>query len=119
MRFGIDGKKNSTMSGTRLGKLAVTAVLLTSFTIMMPLAAYAERDEESSWWQRMRAKRESGSSSSLPTTTTSNVAGNKTGKAVTKTEIFADRSVTPMVSVSSVSALTNAISRYEIGRAHV
>jgi murein L,D-transpeptidase YcbB/YkuD len=112
MRFGIDGKKNGTMSGTRLGKLAVTAVLLTSFTIMMPLAAYAERDEESSWWQRMRAKRES-SSSSLPSTTTSNIAGSKSGKAVTKTEVFADRSVTPMVSVNSVSALTNAISRYE------
>jgi murein L,D-transpeptidase YcbB/YkuD len=112
MRFGIDGKKNGTMSGTRLGKLAVTAILLTSFTILMPLSAYAERDEESSWWQRMRAKRES-SSSSLPSTTTSNVAGNKSGKAVTKTEVFADRSVTPMVSVNSVSALTNAISRYE------
>lgn len=102
------------MSGTRFGKLAITAVLLASFTAMVPLAAYAERNEENSWWQRQKAKRESGSSSSsLPSTTTSNVFGSKSGKAVTKTEIFADRSVTPMVSVNSVSALTNAISRYE------
>lgn len=102
------------MSGTRFGKLAITAVLLASFTAMVPLAAYAERNEENSWWQRQKAKRESGSSSSsLPSTTTSNVFGSKGGKAVTKTEIFADRSVTPMVSANSVSALTNAISRYE------
>ena len=115
MRFGNDGKKNRTMSGIRLGKLALTAILLTSFTIMAPLAAHAERDEQNSFWQRMKAKKESGSSSSasLPATTTSNVSGNKGGKAVTKTEIFADRSVTPMVSTSSSSAMTNAIARYQ------
>ena len=115
MRFGNDGKKNSTMSGIRLGKLALTAILLASFTIMAPLAAHAERDEQNSFWQRMKAKRDGGSSSSasLPATTTSNVSGNKGGKAVTKTEIFADRSVTPMVSTNSSGAMTNAIARYQ------
>jgi murein L,D-transpeptidase YcbB/YkuD len=114
MRFGIDGKKNAIMSVTRLGKLALTAFLLTSFTVMIPLSANAERDEENAWWQRMKAKRENGSSSSaLPATTNSNVTGSKGGKAVTKTEIFADRSVTPMVSVTSAGAMANAISRYE------
>ncbi|WP_162918285.1 L,D-transpeptidase family protein [Taklimakanibacter deserti] len=102
------------MSGTRFGKLALTALLLASFTVMVPLAAYAERNEENSWWQRQKAKRESGASNnSLPSATTSNIFGSKAGKAVTKTEIFADRSVTPMVSVNSVSAMTNAIARYQ------
>lgn len=116
MRFGNDGKKNSTMSGIRLGKLALTALLLTTFTVMTPLAAYAERDEQqNSWWQRQKAKRESGSSSSsaLPTTTANNFSGSKGGKAVTKTEIFADGSVTPMVSGNSSGAMANAISRYQ------
>lgn len=114
MRLGFEGKISSIMSGTRFGKLALTAVLLASFAVIVPLSAYAERNEENSWWQRQKQKRENGSSSSsLPSTTTSNVFGNKAGKAVTKTEIFADRSVSPMVSVNSVSALNNAIARYE------
>lgn len=117
MRFGNDGKKNSTMSGIRLGKLALTALLLTTFTVMTPLAAYAERDEQqNSWWQRQKAKRDNGSSSSsaLPATTTSNFAGSaKGGKAVTKTEVFADGKVAPMVSTSSPGAMANAISRYQ------
>lgn len=117
MRFGNDGKKNSTMSGIRLGKLALTALLLTTFTVMTPLAAYAERDEQqNSWWQRQKAKRDNASSSSsaLPATTTNNFAGSaKGGKAVTKTEIFADGKVAPMVSTSSSGAMANAISRYQ------
>jgi len=113
MRLGFEGKINGIMSGTRFGKLALTALLLASFTVMAPLAAYAERNEENSWWQRQKAKRENSSSSSLPSSTTSNVFGSKAGKAATKTEIFADRSVTPMVSVNSVSAMTNAIARYQ------
>jgi L,D-transpeptidase YcbB len=115
MRLGFAGEKNSTMSGTRFGKLALTAFLLASFTIATPLSAYAERDEHNSWWQRQKAKREGGASSnsSLPSATTSNVFGSKGGKAVTKTEIFADRSVTPMVSANGASAMANAIARYE------
>ena len=49
----------------------------------------------------------------MPSTTTSNVLGNKSGKAATKTEILVDRNVTPMVSALSLSAMTNAIARYE------
>ncbi|MGE0239621.1 MAG: L,D-transpeptidase family protein, partial [Parvibaculaceae bacterium] len=99
------------MSGIGFGKLALTTVLLASFAVMAPLSASAE----SSWWQRQKAKREGGStsSSSLPSATTSNVFGSKSGKAVTKTEIFADQSVTPMVSGTSANAMANAIARYE------
>lgn len=117
MRFGIEGKKNSTMSGTRFGKLALTTFLLATFTLMTPLAAYAERNEESSWWQRLKAKRDgsaNGNNVALPPTTTSNVSGGKGGgKAVTKTEILADRSVSPMVGATSANAMANAIQRYE------
>jgi hypothetical protein len=110
MRLRFEGKINSTMSGTRFGKLVLTAVILASFAVGVPLSAYAERNDD--WWQRQKAKHE-GATSSLPATTTSNVFGNKSGKAVTKTEVVADRNVAPMVSANSVSAMTNAISRYE------
>lgn len=112
MRIGIAGEKKSTMSGNRFGKLALTAFLLASFTIVTPLSAYAERNEQNSWWQRQKAKR-SSSNDSLPSATSSNIFGSKGGKAVTKTEIFADRSVTPMVSANSAGAMANAIARYE------
>lgn len=108
MRFGIAGEKKSTMSGTRFGTLALTAFLLASFTVLTTLAAHAEN----SWWQRQKEKR-SSSNDSLPSATSSNIFGSKGGKAVTKTEIFADRSVTPMVSVNSAGAMANAIARYE------
>jgi hypothetical protein len=114
MRLAFEGKINSIMSGIRFGKLALWAVLLASFAVNLPLSAYAERNEENAWWQRQKAKHGSGSSStSLPSMTTSNVFGNKSGKAVTKTEIFADHNVAPMVSVNSISAMNNAIARYE------
>lgn len=111
-------QKQNIMSGNRLGKLVLTTVLLASFTAMTPLAAYAERGEGNSWWSRKKTQDDGGSSSSNSSTimvpqTTSNVAGNKSGKAVTKTEVFADKSVSPMVSVSSGGAMANAISRYE------
>lgn len=108
----------STMSRTGFGKTAFTILLLTSFTVMTPLAAYAERGEGNSWWTRKKSQDDGGSSSSsgsnmLAPSTTSNVAGSKAGKAATKTEVFADRSVTPMVSTASAGAMANAISRYE------
>src|SRR5688572_9771454 len=114
MRLRFEGKINTIMSGTRFGKLALTALLLASFAVMTPLVASAERNEENSWWQRQKAKRDNTSSNiSLPTITNSNVFGSKSGKAVTKTEIFADRGIAPMVSVNSVSAMNNAIARYQ------
>ncbi|MGE0008677.1 MAG: murein L,D-transpeptidase [Parvibaculaceae bacterium] len=97
------------MSGIGFGKLALTIALLASFAVTAPLSASAE----GSWWKRQKEKRENSSSSSLPTATTSNISGGRSGKAVTKTEIFADRSVAPMVSVTSVGAMANAIARYE------
>lgn len=114
-RIGIERQqKQSIMSGNRLGKLVFTTVLLASFTAMTPLTAYAERGEGTPW----RKKTQDDSSSSPSSTimvpqTTSNIAGNKAGKAVTKTEVFADKSVAPMVSVNSGGAMANAISRYE------
>src|SRR5262249_40444171 len=102
MRLGFEGKINTIMSGTRFGKLTLSAVLLASFAVSVPLSAYAERNDE--WWQRQKAKHEN-SSSPLPPTTTSNVFGSsKSGKAVTKTEVFTER-VAPMVSPNSVSAM--------------
>ena len=84
---------------------------------MTPLPANAERGEGNSWAMRKKTRDNDGSASNSSTImvpqTTSNVAGNKSGKAVTKTEIFADKSVSPMVSVSSGGAMANAISRYE------
>jgi L,D-transpeptidase catalytic domain/Putative peptidoglycan binding domain len=119
-RLGIDREMKSTMSWTGIGKTAFTALLLTSFTVMTPLAAYAERGEGNSWWARKKAEDDGGgssggsnSSSIMVPSTISNIGGNKAGKAVTKTEVFADRSVTPMVSTSSTGAMANAISRYE------
>ena len=110
MRLRFEGKINTIMSGIGFGRLALTTVLLASFAVLAPLSASAE----SSWWERQKAKRESGtSSSSLPATTTSNVLGNKAGKAVTKTEVFADRNVTPMVSATSANLMANAIARYQ------
>jgi hypothetical protein len=116
MRLGIDREMKSTMSWTGIGKTAFTALLLTSFTVMTPLAAYAERGEGNSWWARQKAEDgggSGGSNSIMVPSATSNIGGNKAGKAVTKTEVFADRSVTPMVSTSSAGAMANAISRYE------
>lgn len=121
MRFGIDREMKSTMSWTGIGKTAFTAFLLTSFTVMTPLAAYAERGEGNSWWARKTSQDDGGGSSGgnggsnsiMAPSTTSNIGGNKAGKAVTKTEVFADRSVTPMVSTTSAGAMANAISRYE------
>jgi len=108
----------NTMSRTGFGKTAFTLLLLTSFTVITPLAAYAERGEGNSWWARKKSQDDgssssSSSNSSLLPTTTSNIAGNKAGKAVTKTEGCADRSVAPMVSTSSAGAMANAISRYQ------
>ncbi|WP_119391564.1 L,D-transpeptidase family protein [Taklimakanibacter lacteus] len=107
----------NTMPRTGFGKTAFTLLLLTSFTVVTPLAAYAERGEGNSWWARKKqdgGSSSSGSSNSMLTpSTTSNIAGSKAGKAVTKTEVFAERSVTPMVSVTSAGAMANAISRYE------
>lgn len=107
----------NTMSRTRFGKTAFTVFLLTSFTVMTPLAALAERGE-GTWWSRLKGQGNSSSSNSsndsvMVPSTTSNIAGNKAGKAVTKTEVLADRSVTPMVSSTSAGAMANAISRYE------
>ena len=120
MRFGIDPKMKSTMSWTGIGKTAFTAFLLATFTVMTPLAAYAERGEGNSWWTLKKTQDDDGGSSGgnsnsniMVPSTTSNIAGSKAGKAVTKTEVFADRSVTPMVSTSSPGAMANAISRYE------
>ena len=120
MRFGINREKKSTMSWTGIGKTAFTAFLLASFTVMTPLAAYAERGEGNSWWARKKAQDDDGgstgsssSNSIMVPSTSSNIVGNKAGKAVTKTEVFADRSITPMVSVNSSGAMANAISRYE------
>lgn len=120
MRFGIDREMKSIMSWTGIGKTAFTAFLLTSFTVMTPLAAYAERGEGNSWWARKKTQEDGGNASSgssdnsvMVPSTTSNIAGNKAGKAVTKTEVFADRSVTAMVSINSAGAMANAISRYE------
>ncbi len=118
MRFGFQRQMKSTMSRTGYGKRALTVLLLTSFTVMTPLAAYAERRE--SWGSSKQTQDNAGSSSSPNSnftwpsfTTTSNVAGTKAGKAVTKTEVFADRNVTPMVSTNSAGAMASAISRYE------
>jgi hypothetical protein len=110
-------QKQSIMSGNRLGKLVLTTVLLASFTAMTPLTAYAERGEGNSWRKKTQddggSSSPSNSSTIMVPQTTSNVIGNRSGKAVTKTEIFADQSVSPMVSVSSGGAMANAISRYE------
>jgi L,D-transpeptidase YcbB len=88
--------------------------------VMTPLAAYAERGDGNSWWARKKAEDNGGGSSGgsnsnsiMVPSAISNIGGNKAGKAVTKTEVFADRSVTPMVSTSSAGAMANAISRYE------
>lgn len=120
MRLGIERKMKGTMVRTGFGKRAFTAFLLATFTVMTPLAAYAERGEGNSWWARKKAQEDGGNSTSgndsnsiMVPSTTSNIAGNKAGKAVTKTEVFADRSVTPMVSTTSAGAMANAISRYE------
>ncbi len=108
----------SKMSRTGFGKKAFTAFLLTTFMVMTPLAAYAERGEGNSWWSRKKTQDDgnssSGGNSIMVPSTTSNVSGNKAGKAVTKTEVFADKSVAPMVSITSSGAMANAISRYEI-----
>lgn len=114
MRLGMVGEKSSTMFATRFGKLALTAVLLASFTVMVPLAAYAERGSGSSWWTRKKSPDDGSSGTIMFPSATSNVSGNKGGKAATKTEIFADQNIAPMVSVTSLAAMANAISRYEI-----
>jgi len=61
---------------------------------------------ENSWWQRQ-------DSSNSGFGTISNIAGSKGGKAVTKTEVFAGKSVLPMVSPSSDKWMDDAIARYE------
>lgn len=107
------------MSGNRLGKLVFTTVLLASFTAMTPLSAHAERGDGNSWWSPRKTQDDGGSSSSPSSRgvtaphATSNVSGSKAGKAVTKTEVFADRSVAPMVSINSAGAMANALARYE------
>jgi L,D-transpeptidase YcbB len=111
MRMGFEGIINGIMTGTRFGKLALTTVLLASFATAAPLSANAETNGDP--WSPSQKLRPATSSSSLPAVTTSNFFGNKTGKARTKTEILADRNITPMVSPNSLSAMTNAIARYE------
>jgi hypothetical protein len=111
MHSGFEGKISSTMSGIRLGKLALTTVILASFAVSLPPATYAETNGDP--WSQSKKTMQPTSSSSLPAVTTSNVFGNKAGRAATKTEVFADRSVAPMVSGNSLSAMTNAIARYE------
>ncbi|QIG50887.1 L,D-transpeptidase family protein [Nordella sp. HKS 07] len=107
------------MSGNRLGKLVFTTVLLASFTAMTPLTAYAERADGNSWWSPKKAQDTGGSPSSgvrdsiMAPSATSNISGSKAGQAVTKTEVFADKSVAPMVSINSAGAMANAVSRYE------
>jgi peptidoglycan hydrolase-like protein with peptidoglycan-binding domain len=70
-------------------------------------AAMAGERGENSWWQRL-------DSSNSGFGTISNIAGSKGGKAVTKTEVFAGKSVPPMVSPSSDKWMDDAIARYEM-----
>jgi peptidoglycan hydrolase-like protein with peptidoglycan-binding domain len=95
---------------TTTGKLALGALL--AATIGIGDVAWAGARGDSSWWLRKKEKQSTSLSSGVSSVT--NFAGSKGGKAVTKTEIFAGKSILPMVSPSSDQAMAEAVARYEI-----
>src|SRR5205823_8418169 len=88
---------------TMTGKVARAAVFAATF--ILSGSAWAGDHGDGNWLSRIIG------SSNTPAT---NFAGSKGGKAVTKTEVFAGKSVLPMVSPSSDQAMSNAVARYEI-----
>jgi peptidoglycan hydrolase-like protein with peptidoglycan-binding domain len=94
---------------TILGKTALAGVL--AAIIGLAGSAWAEGDHGDA---TLLLKRKNSQSSGSNFGTISNFSGSKGGKAVTKTEVFAGRSILPMVSPSSAQGMADAISRYEI-----
>jgi murein L,D-transpeptidase YcbB/YkuD len=84
-------------------KMALAA--LVAATIGSVGSAFAGDRGESSWWF--------GRSNDSSANTAFNFSGSSGGKAVTKTEVFAGKSVLPMVSPMSDRWLADAVSRYE------
>ena len=111
MRLRIEGKVSSIMSGISFGKLVLTTALLASFAVLAPLSA--TRREFLVGASEDKARKRILQQQQLARDDHQQRVGNKSGKAVTKTEIFVDRNVTPMVSPLSLSAMTNAIARYQ------
>jgi peptidoglycan hydrolase-like protein with peptidoglycan-binding domain len=108
IRMGVDKNRPGKfmMSLTNSGKTALAAAL----AAMMGCGAALAGDRDDNWWLNRKNEQSTNSNFGI----ISNIAGNKGGKAVTKTEVFVGKSVLPMVSPSSDQAMTDAVARYEI-----
>src|SRR5437764_2075155 len=88
-------------------------VRATAFTAIFIFcgSAWAGEHGDGAWWLG-RSGSSAGGGFSLGSIT--NFSGSKGGKAVTKTEVFAGKSVLPMVSPASDGAMSTAVGHYEI-----
>ena len=92
-----------------IGRASLAAILLFTVTAVATGPAFAEAGGGLNIFGSGNKKERN---SNEPVT---NISGGKSlGQAVTKTEVFADRTIRPMVSLMSERALADAIARYEI-----
>jgi peptidoglycan hydrolase-like protein with peptidoglycan-binding domain len=97
------------MTRTGIGRASLAAILLFTVTAAAAGPVFAEAGGGLNIFGSGKKKERS---SNEPVT---NISGGKSlGQAVTKTEVFADRTIRPMVSAGSDRALGDAIARYEI-----
>ena len=101
------------MTRMGIGRASLAAIFLFAVTAVPGSQAFAE---VGGWGLDIFGSGNSGKKKQreADTAPSSNIAGSKSlGRAVTETEVFADRTVKPMVSPMGERALADAIARYE------